>query len=402
MSTLITYPTFSADVQATIDKYPALQHLLTNKRAMFAALLQSGIIGSGDTSDFDMDRWAAKLSEQFVSIDSTIDTLGYDDYNFGTSQEPITISTIFKNIIANHNKSFTDKNLTAGSITYTANMFKNDNEIIYAPSGVAAANMASCFEGCKCLIGIGDIDWSAVTNMTKCFSSCSSLILPYNWTITFPNLTTTAKCFESGNATRLGKLTLTAPKLENINNSFVNIYDEVEFINCDNITYLGGSSIGSVRKITGLNMSKVNDSYGAFYHTSTVIQELHLKEGSYIRYAQSLRGGSNNNVASSRQGATVFTLTAVSNQVKAEFISHLYNWINDPDNQKEENGGPGDLTLIEQDYPFTRVIPSGTWRTSFLSYCIENELFNCTTSDDATSADAKLKSFVEGRGWSWS
>jgi hypothetical protein len=178
-------------------------------------------------------------------------------------------------------------------------------------------------------------------------------------------------------------------------------YDEVEFVNCDAISYLRYGSLVGIKKITGLNLSNINDSYGAFAWSSTSIplQELHLKEGSYIRYAQSIRGGVNNANASSRNGtkATQYGTAWFSNQAKVELLEHLYNWTRNPDELEDLT-----VTTANDDYPYTRLLPFGSCKSSFISYCIENEKLDCTTSDDATTAEGKITDFLTRRGWSWS
>lgn len=357
MSTTITYPAFSADVQATIDKYPALQHLLTNKRAMFAVLLEK--FGQAERLK-DIDNLDDVLNEVFLSIDTTIQTLGYDSYNWGTEQEPVTISTLFKEAIDVNDATCAENIQTPPNVQYSANLFKNNNDIIYVPSGTAAANMSSCFEGCKCLIGIGDIDWSATTNMSKCFHECSSL--------------------------KLDKIIIEAPLLINISGLGLTA-DEIEFKDCPAFSTISTASL-TCRKLSGINISLIN-SGSNFLSAKITLEELHLIEGSYIRYSNSILNYAN----SSSTFYNILTSSRISNQPIAEIISHIYNWTNNEDNLE-------DITLTNSFYRRSLIL--GNNKTSFLSYCIENELFGCTSSDDATSADAKLQSYVEGRGWSWS
>lgn len=401
MGLSVTYPAFNERVTETIAKYPALQRLRDNKRAMFDAIVEK-IVGAGSFHDAaDIDDWAEILNNSFLSIDTTIAQYGWD-YNFGTQENPMTVSDIFVSVIDRHNAALSI--YTPGQpIQYTASMFRDNTDIIYAPDGVASGDVSYCFYGCLSLMMLGNIDFSGATNMSYLFNGCRSLILPDEWNLTLPEVTTIYHTKDGLNTIRRKKLVINAPKLREIGSSFLGVYDEVEFVNCDAITIMRGASIRDISKITGLNLSKINDSYGAFAWSSGSIplQELHLKEGSYIRYRQSIRGGSNNSSASSRNGtvATAYNPNLFSNQAKVELLEHLYDWTR---NSELDNLEDLTVTTANDEYPYTRLLSFSSHKSSFINYCIENEKLGCTTSDDATTAEGKITAYLTGRGWSWS
>lgn len=156
----------SDNLKAVMARHPEIKKLAEQKEAMRQALIAKGI--SEESLD-DFSKYADILGAFSFSIDSTIEANNYT-YNFGTEDEPVTLSNMYADFI-DYNRCLSDIEI------YTSGNFKNDNNILYLTEKPLASNMDYfCYEANN-LLYIPQFDFSNVTSLQYAFTNNSNCLL---------------------------------------------------------------------------------------------------------------------------------------------------------------------------------------------------------------------------------